>query len=115
MDQKNEDAKECRTSINKNHGAPFESVFHRKNEKQLAERIAAFRKKQEKKQQKIKRILEKREAKKAAGLLIEDANEVGHLMYCTELYLFILDILHLQNTINSHFIISDLLQGNRCD
>ena len=89
MDQKNEDAKECRTSINKNHGAPFESVFHRKNEKQLAERIAAFRKKQEKKQQKIKRILEKREAKKAAGLLIEDANEVGNLIHCTELSLFI--------------------------
>ena len=78
MDQKNEDESERKTSINKNHEAPFESVFHRKNEKQLAERIAAFRKKQEKKQQKIKRILEKREAKKAAGLLIEDANEVGH-------------------------------------
>ena len=90
MDQKNEDAKECRTSINKNHGAPFESVFHRKNEKQLAERIAAFRKKQEKKQQKIKRILEKREAKKAAGLLIEDANEVDHFIHCIELSLFIL-------------------------
>ena len=78
MDQKNGDESESRTSSNKNHGAPFESVFHRKNEKQLAERIAAFRKKEEKKKQKIKRILEKREAKKAAGLLIEDPNEVGH-------------------------------------
>ena len=57
-------------------GESFECVFHRKDEKLLAERIAAFRKKQEKKQHKIKKILEKREAKKAALSLIEDDNEV---------------------------------------
>ena len=59
-----------------NPGAHFESVFRRKDEKLLADRIASFRKRQEKKQQKIKKILAKREAKKAAGLLVEDASEV---------------------------------------
>merc|ERR1712223_2351976 len=78
MDQKNEDAAECRTSIHKNPGESFESVFHRKDEKLLADRIAAFRKKQEKKQQKIKKILERREAKKAALSPIEDENEIRY-------------------------------------
>ena len=57
-------------------GAQFESVYRRKNEKELADRIALFRKKQEKKREKIQKILAKREAKKASGILHEEPEEV---------------------------------------
>ena len=57
-------------------GAQFESVYRRKNEKELADRIALFRKRQEKKREKIQKILAKREAKKAAGILHEEPEEV---------------------------------------
>ena len=57
-------------------GAQFESVYRRKNEKELADRIALFRKKQEKKREKIQKILAKREAKKASGILHEESEEV---------------------------------------
>jgi len=56
-------------------GAHFESVYTRKSEKNLADRIAAFRKKQKKKREKIKKILAKREAKKATGFINEDTDE----------------------------------------
>ena len=84
VDQKNTDLVKSNVNTSENQGASFEKVFHRKDEKQLAERIAAFRKKQEKKQQKIKRILEKREAKKRAGLLIEDEKEVSNEFYLNQ-------------------------------
>ena len=58
-------------------GAQFESVFSRKKETILADRIAAFRRKQEKKREKIKKILAKREAKKAIEFINEDPNEVN--------------------------------------
>ena len=58
-------------------GAHFESVFSRKKETVLADRIAAFRRKQEKKREKIKKILAKREAKKATEFINEDPNEVN--------------------------------------
>ena len=57
-------------------GPLFESVYRRKNEKVLADRIAAFRKKQEKKREKINKILAKREARRTSGLLNEESNEV---------------------------------------
>ena len=57
-------------------GAQFESVYRRKNEKELADRIALFRRRQEKKREKIQKILAKREAKKASGILYEEPDEV---------------------------------------
>ena len=45
----------------------------------LADRIAAFRRKEEKKREKINKILAKREAKKAIGLIHEDSNEVNYV------------------------------------
>merc|ERR1712088_435075 len=48
----------------------------RKNEKELADRIALFRKKQEKKREKIQKILAEREAKKASGILHEEPEEI---------------------------------------
>ena len=62
-------------------GAHFESIFRRKSEKNLADRIAAFRKKQEKKREKIKKILAKREAKKAIEFINEDHGEVYMHVY----------------------------------
>ena len=62
-------------------GAHFESVYTRKSEKNLADRIAAFRKKQEKKREKIKKILAKREAKKATAFINEDTDEVDMHVY----------------------------------
>ena len=58
----------------------------RKNDKLIADRIAAFRRKQEKKREKIDRILAKREAKKACGLIHEDSNEVNYAQIFLCLY-----------------------------
>ena len=57
-------------------GTLFESVSTRKNAKVLADRIASFRRKQEKKREKITKILAKRAAKKAAGLINDGSDEV---------------------------------------
>lgn len=56
----------------------FERVGKDKNE--LADRITAFRMKQERKREKIRKILEKRAAREAAGLLPSDGrHEVRYI------------------------------------